>query len=45
LEAFNKSTLDEGSAPVAGGDQGMTVRKEMNELQEFENENWSKGSV
>jgi hypothetical protein len=45
LESFNKSTLDEGAAPVGGGDQEMTLLKEMNELQEFENENWSKGTV
>ena len=36
LGEFNRSTLDE-AGPVAGGDQEMKVLKEMNELQEFEN--------
>jgi hypothetical protein len=45
LESLNKSTLDEGAAPVAGGDPEMKVLKEMNELQELENDNWSRGSV
>jgi hypothetical protein len=29
---------------VGGGDQKMKVLKEMNELQEFENDNWNRGS-
>jgi hypothetical protein len=30
---------------VAGGDQEIKVLNEMNELQEFENDNWSRGTV
>lgn len=44
LEEFNKSTLDD-VGPVAGGDQEIKVLKEMNELQDFENQNWSRGSA
>jgi hypothetical protein len=44
LQEFNASTLDD-VGPVAGGDQEIKVLKEMNELQDFENENWSRGSV
>ena len=44
LESLNKSTLDEGAAPIAGKDQEMKVLKEMNELQDFENDDWSGGS-
>ena len=44
LNDFNQSTLDD-VGPVGGKDQGMKVLEEMNELQDFENENWSKGSV
>ncbi len=44
LDEFNKSTLDD-SGPVVRGDQEMKVLREMNELQHFENENWSRGSV
>lgn len=36
LESLNLDTLDEGSSPVAGGDQEMKVLKEMNKLQDFE---------
>jgi hypothetical protein len=32
-------------ARVGGGDQELKVLKEMNELQHFENDNWSRGSV
>ncbi len=45
LDSLNKSTLDEGAAPVGERDQEMKVLNEMNELQDFENENWSRGSV
>jgi hypothetical protein len=34
----------DGPAPVGKGDQEMKVLKEMNELQEFENDNWNGGS-
>jgi hypothetical protein len=44
LEALNTSTAPEG-APVSGGSGEMKVLKEMNELQEFENDNWSRGAV
>ena len=43
LHEFNQSTLD--APATVGGPQEMTILKEMNELQEFENENWSKGAV
>ena len=45
LEALDQSTLDEGGNSVSKGDQEMKVLKEMNELQDFENDNWSRGSV
>jgi hypothetical protein len=32
------------TARVGGGDQEMKVLNEMNELQQFENDNWSKGA-
>jgi hypothetical protein len=35
----------DAAAPVGGGDQEMKVLKEMNELQEFENDNWIRGSA
>ncbi len=41
---FNQSTLDD-VGPVAGGDQELKILKEMNELQEFENENWNRGAL
>jgi hypothetical protein len=44
LDRFNQSTLDE-VGPVAGGDQEIKVLKELNELQDFENQNLSRGSV
>jgi len=37
----NRMDQDETSR-VGGGDQEMKVLTEMNELQEFENENWSR---
>jgi hypothetical protein len=42
LQEFNQSTLDDGVGPVKGGDQELKVLKEMNDLQDFENENWGK---
>lgn len=45
LDSLNKSTLDEGAAPIGKGDQEMKVLKEMNELQEFENDNSSQGAA
>ncbi len=44
LQEFNTSTLDD-VGPVAGGDQEIKMLKEMNELESFQNENWSRGSV
>ena len=44
LQEFNQSTLDPVE-PVGKPDQQMRVLKEMNEIQEFENENWRKGAV
>jgi hypothetical protein len=44
LHEFNQSTLD-APALVGKPDQQMRVLNEMNELQNFENENWSKGAV
>ena len=44
LAEFNQSTLDE-SGPVSGGDKEMKILTEMNELEEFQNENWSRGAV
>ena len=45
LQGLNRSTLDEGAEAVAGKDQEIKVLKEMNELQEFENDVWNAGSV
>ena len=45
LHEFNQSTLDDVGPVAGGGDQEMKVLKEMNELQDFENDNWSRGSV
>jgi hypothetical protein len=42
LDEFNQTTLDD-VGPVAGGDQEMKVLKEMNELQNIENDNWNRG--
>ena len=44
LHEFNQSTLDD-AGPVGSPDREMKVLKEMNELQEFEEENWRKGGV
>jgi hypothetical protein len=44
LESLNKDTVDEGM-PVSGGNQEMTILKDMNELQEFQDDVWSKGAV
>jgi len=44
LDSLNKDTVDEGM-PVSGGGQEMTILKDMNELQEFQDDVWSKGSV
>ena len=44
LQEFNQSTLDPVE-PMGNPDQEMKVLKEMNELQEFEDDNWSKGAV
>ncbi len=44
LEQFNRDNLDD-AGPVTGGDQELKVLKEMNELQEFENDNWSRGDM
>ncbi len=44
LDSFNRMDQEEVS-PVEGGDQEIKALKEMNELQEFENENWSRGSI
>jgi hypothetical protein len=43
LQEFNQSTLD--APATVGGPQEMTILNEMNELQQFENENWGKGTV
>jgi hypothetical protein len=37
--------IDQDTPAQVGKDQEMKVLKEMNELQGFENENWSRGSV
>jgi hypothetical protein len=37
--------LDQDDLAQVGKDQEMKVLKEMNELQEFENDNWSRGTV
>jgi len=44
LQEQNQSTLDD-VGPVAGGDQELKVLKEMNDVQDLENDNWSRGSV
>jgi hypothetical protein len=44
LHEFNQSTLDDVGS-VGNTDQEMKILKEMNELQEFENDNWSKGCL
>jgi len=44
LQEFNQSTFD-APASVRNPDQEMKVLNEMNELQQFENDNWSKGAV
>ena len=44
LEGINRLDQDE-PARVGGGDQEMKVSKEMNELQDLENDNWSWGDV
>jgi hypothetical protein len=44
LNEFNTSTLDD-VGPVAGRDQELKVLKEMNDLQDLENEVWSRGCV
>ncbi len=41
--SFLRGTLDVG--PVTGGDRELKVLKEMNELQQFENDIWSPRSV
>jgi hypothetical protein len=41
LDEFNASTLDH-AGPVRKEEQGMKFLREMNELEEFENENWSR---
>ncbi len=43
LQDFNQSTLDP-VGPV-GGQKGEKFLAELNEIQEFENDNWSRGSV
>jgi hypothetical protein len=40
MESINRMDQDE-TPQVGGGDQEMKVLSEMNELQEFENENWT----
>ncbi len=37
LESLNKDTAPEG-LPVSGGNQEMTILKDMNELQEFQDD-------
>jgi hypothetical protein len=44
LDSINRMDQDE-SSQVGGGDQEMKVLKEMNELQDFENDSWSRGSA
>jgi hypothetical protein len=41
MDSINLLVQDE-TARVGGGDQEMKVLKEMNELQEFENDNWGR---
>ena len=45
LESLNRDTLGEGTRPVARKEQELKVPKEMNDLQDLEEEAWSKGSV
>jgi hypothetical protein len=40
MDSINRLDQDETSR-VGSGDQEMKVLREMNELQQFENENWS----
>jgi len=42
---FCISRLDQDDPVEVGGNLEMKVLKEMNELQDFENDNWSWGSV
>jgi len=42
LEFLNRDILDDGAGPVGEGDEEMKVLNEMNELQDFENDNWSR---
>jgi hypothetical protein len=44
MDSINRMDQDE-SAQVGGGDQELKVLKDMNELQHFENDNWSRGTV
>jgi hypothetical protein len=44
LQQFNTSTLDD-VGPVGAPDQQMRVLDEMKSLQQFQNDNWSRGSV
>ncbi len=44
LQQFNASTLDD-VGPVKGGDQELKVLKEIDELQQFENDIWNPKSV
>jgi hypothetical protein len=37
--------LDQDEPAKVGKDQEMKVLREMNELQQFENDHWSRGSV
>jgi hypothetical protein len=43
MTGINRADQDE--AARVGNDQEMKVLNEMNELQEFENDVWSKGAV
>lgn len=45
LDSLNRSTLHEGAARVGGGDKEFKILTETNELQEFENNNWSRGTL
>jgi hypothetical protein len=44
IDSINQMDQDE-SAQVGGGDQELKVLKDMNELQQFENDSWSRGTV
>jgi hypothetical protein len=44
MDSINRMDQDESSR-VGGGDQEMKVLKDIYELQEFENDLWSEGSV